>query len=81
LEQDLAETRDRFGFPDAGQALKRRNHQHEIHEQTGAKRDKQKDTETPELAISRHDRTKLADNRRAHKRFSSGDHTATKLML
>jgi hypothetical protein len=81
LEQDLAKTRDRFRFPDAGQALKRRKHQHEIHEQTGAQRDKQKDTETTELAISRHDRTKLAENPRAHKRFSSRNHTATKLML
>jgi len=81
LEQDLAKTRDRFRFSDAGQALKRCNHQHEVHEQTGAQRDKQKDTETTELAISRHDRTKLAENRAAHKRFSPGYHTATTSML
>jgi hypothetical protein len=81
LEQDLSKTRDRFRFSDAGQALKRCKHQHEVDEQTGAKRDKQKNAETTELAISRHDRTKLVENRGAHKRFSSGDHTATKLML
>src|SRR5206468_1203657 len=81
LEQDFAKTRDRFRFSDTGQALKRCNHQHEVHEQTGTKRDKQKDTETTELAISRHDRTKLAENRGAHKRFSSGYHTAMTSML
>jgi hypothetical protein len=43
LKEDLAETRDRFRFPDAAEALKRGDHQHKIHEQTGAKRDEQKD--------------------------------------
>jgi hypothetical protein len=69
LEQDLPETRDRFGFSNAAQALKRCNHQYEVHEQTGAKRDKQKNTEATELAISRHGSTKLPENRRVHKRF------------
>src|SRR5947199_289378 len=72
LEQDLAETRDRFCFPDAAQALKRCNHQDKVDEQTDAKRDKQKNAETTEPAISGHDRTKLAENRRTHKRFSHG---------
>jgi len=70
LEQDLTETRDRFCFPDAAKALKRCNRQHKVHEQTGAKRDKQKDTETPKFAIRCHDKTKLPENRRAHKGFS-----------
>jgi len=70
LEQDLAETRDRFRFPDTAPALKRRHHQHEVHEQAGAERDEQKNTETTEFAISRHDSTKLPENRRSDKRFS-----------
>jgi hypothetical protein len=44
LKQDLAETRDRLCFPDTADALKRGDHQHKVHEQTGAKRDEQKDT-------------------------------------
>src|SRR4029077_11849470 len=50
--------------------LKRGGHQHQVDEQTGAKRDEQEDAETTEFAIPRHDRTKLPENRRAHKRFS-----------
>ncbi|PYL29427.1 MAG: hypothetical protein DMF39_07175, partial [Verrucomicrobia bacterium] len=63
-------TRDRFRFPDAAPALKRRHHQHEVHEQAGAKRDEQKNAEATEFTISRHDSTKLAENRRTDKRFS-----------
>ena len=43
LKQDLAKTRNRFRFLDTADALKRSDHQHKVHEQTGAKRDEQKD--------------------------------------
>jgi hypothetical protein len=43
LKQDLAKTRDRFCFSDTADALKRGDHQHKVHKQTGAKRDEQKD--------------------------------------
>jgi hypothetical protein len=43
LKQDLAETRDRFCFLDTADALERSDRQHKVHEQTGAKRDEQKD--------------------------------------
>ena len=70
LKQDLAETRNRLWFPGPGQALKPRRYQHKINEQAGAKRDEQKNAEATKCAISRHDRTKLPENRRAHKMFS-----------
>ena len=61
-----------FGFADPAKALKRGGYQQQVKEQTGAKRDEQEDAETTELAIRRHDRTKLPENRRAHKSFSRG---------
>jgi hypothetical protein len=70
LKQYLSEARDRLGFPHTAKALKRRDHQHEVDEQTGAKGDEQKNTETTKPAICCHDETKLPENRRAHKRFS-----------
>ena len=73
LKQDLAETRDRFCFADAAEALKGCEHQHKVHEQTGAQCDEQKDTKTTQSAIRRHTGTKLPENCRAHKRFSGGD--------
>jgi hypothetical protein len=43
LKQDFPKTRDRFWFPDAADALKRCDHQHNVHEQTGTKRNEQED--------------------------------------
>lgn len=70
LEQNLAKPWDRFRFAGTRPSLKRRHHQHEIHEQADAERDEQENTETTQLAISRHDKTKLAENRHRDKRFS-----------
>src|SRR4029450_3843028 len=70
LKQDLAETRERFDFPPPAIALKHCRRQDEVHEETGAKRDEQKNTETTEPAICCHGGTKLPENRRSHKRFS-----------
>jgi hypothetical protein len=70
FQEDLAEAGDRLRLTDTAKALERRYDQHEINEKTGAKGDEEKDAEITELAISRHDTTKLTENRRAHKRFS-----------
>src|SRR5439155_18448787 len=72
LKQDFAETRDRFCFADPAKALKCDDHQHQVHEQTGAKRDEQKNAEATQSAIRRHTKTKLPENCRVHKRFSTG---------
>src|SRR4029077_7845752 len=72
LQQNFAETRNRFCFANAAKALKRSEHQHEVHEETGAQRHKQKNTKTTQSAICCHFRTKLPENHRAHKRFSRG---------
>src|SRR5438132_13367837 len=73
LQQNFAETRNRFDFANAAKALKLSEHQHEVHEETGAQRHKQKNTKTTQSAIYCHYRTKLPENHRAHKRFSRGD--------
>jgi hypothetical protein len=70
VKQDLAEPRERFDFSHPAIALKNCCHQHEVHEQTGAKRNEQKNAETTEPAICCHGGTKLPENRRLHKRFS-----------
>jgi hypothetical protein len=70
LKEDLAKTGDRFCFLNTADALKRGDHQHKVHEQTGAKRDEQKDAQTTQPAIGCHTGTKLPENCRAHKRFS-----------
>ena len=51
LKQDLAETRDRFCFANPAEALKRHDRQHKVNEQTGAKRDEQKNAETTQSAV------------------------------
>jgi hypothetical protein len=70
LNKDLTETWERFWFPDTTDALKRGDHQNKIHEQTGAKRDEQKDAQTTQSSVGSHIGTKLPENCRAHKRFS-----------
>lgn len=69
LKQNLAETRDRFWFSDAADALKRRDHQDNVHEQAGTKRDEQEDAETTQPAIGCHTGTKLEENCPTDKRF------------
>jgi hypothetical protein len=70
LKQNFTETWDWLGLAVPTETLKRSDHQHKVHEQTGTKRDEQEDAETTKLAIRRHDRTKLAENRHSHKSFS-----------
>jgi len=63
------ETRNRFGFANAAKALKRSEHQHEVHEETGAQRHKQKALAT-QSAICCHYRTKTAGEPSRAQRFS-----------
>jgi hypothetical protein len=67
---DVTETRERLDFPNPAITLKNCPHQDEVHEQTGAKRDEQENTETTEPAICCHGVTKLPENRHSHRRFS-----------